>query len=76
MIYLKSVLAGVVTLIASIVLFFILISIVLFVWSNKVGGDSSIGFDPISLMKPPWWLVLAGLIFASGFYWEFRRLVR
>jgi hypothetical protein len=54
------------------VLFLLGIVIYLVVWAAKEQGEGSIGWDPISLIRPgPMLIVLA--VFVAGFLWEFRR---
>jgi len=76
MLYLRSVVAGIVALvIASVVL--PIVGILLLTLMARPRAGTTIGFDPISIAKssPTVWLI--GLIvFVSGFYWEYRRLVR
>ena len=69
MIYLKSVLMGVAALVASLILF-VAISVlpVLAQWRNSGSGGFGFAVD----MGPIFWIV-AALIFAAGFWWEFRR---
>lgn len=77
MVFLKSLLAGV----AAVVLVAIALPFVigLYMWINRppdTGADvGSIGWDPISLMKPATWFVVIG-IFLIGFVWEFFRATR
>ncbi len=49
--------------------------VVLAVVSYRANDSTAIGWDPISLTRPLWWVV-AAVIFSSGFFWEFRRLTR
>ena len=69
MIYLKSVLMGVAALVASLILF-VAISVlpVLAGWRNSGSGGFGFAID----IGPIFWIV-AALIFAAGFWWEFRR---
>jgi hypothetical protein len=69
MIYLKSVLAG----IAAIVAFNVLILGVFFLSVIVLGGYWGFDFSLAGLATPAGALPML-LIFASGFYWEFRRL--
>ena len=73
MIYLKSALAVVAATIVVPIL--VVMGIVLYsaIHSSQEG---SVGWDPISLVhRPPWPIVaLMVVCFASGFFWEFRRL--
>ena len=77
MVFLKSLLAGV----AAVVLVAITLPFVigLYMWFHRppdMGADvGSIGWDPISLVKPATLLVVIG-IFLIGFVWEFFRATR
>jgi hypothetical protein len=71
MIYLKSIVAGLVAVFSVAVLFVIGVVITVLI-SAKKEGEGAIGWDPIALVRPaPMILVLA--IFVAGFLWEFRR---
>ncbi len=71
MIYLKSIVAGLVAVFSVLGLFVVGVVITLFIAARK-GGDDGIGWDPIALVRPvPILIVLA--IFVAGFLWEFRR---
>jgi hypothetical protein len=70
MIYVKSVLAGLLAVfVASILILLAVIAYMSIVYN--VGGGS-IGWDPISLTSPFTWLVNLAIFF-GGFFWEFRR---
>ncbi|MBZ5612549.1 MAG: hypothetical protein LAO23_00970 [Acidobacteriia bacterium] len=75
MVYVKSLLAGLATLIVATVLSPLIIVIYLYV-VQKPAAHESIGWDPVSFAKlanrPLCWLI-ATLIFLAGFMWEFRR---
>jgi len=78
MIYLKSVVAGILALVASamVILTIMIIILVAVVWRYKPDGIDipRISIDWPSAAKTPFfWLILL-LIFGAGFYWEFRRL--
>jgi uncharacterized BrkB/YihY/UPF0761 family membrane protein len=75
MIYLKSIMAGLVTVLSLTVLLFVGIVIRLWVSASKEQGAKAIGWDPISLIRPgPVLIILA--VFVAGFLWEFRRASR
>jgi uncharacterized BrkB/YihY/UPF0761 family membrane protein len=75
MIYLKSIIGGVVTVLSLTVLLFVGIVIRLWVSASKEQGAKAIGWDPISLIRPgPVLIILA--VFVAGFLWEFRRASR
>ena len=76
MIYIKSVLVGVVTLFsAAIVYFVILIAVLMRRYPPPPGAEVSLDLRSIINREPSFWLV-AFLAFAIGFYWEFRRASR
>jgi hypothetical protein len=74
-IYLKSVLFGFLALVVAIVLFPIL-GVILLSFIHRPPDGGSIGWDPVSMVKQSPFLSagFAGLIFAVGFFWEFRGL--
>jgi hypothetical protein len=75
MIYLKSVLVGIVAVISAFVVFFVGSVIYLRITTSKEQGDAAIGWDPVSVVRPgPVLVVLA--VFVAGFLWEFRRASR
>jgi uncharacterized BrkB/YihY/UPF0761 family membrane protein len=75
MIYLKSIFAGIVAVFSVVALLFVGIVIYLMIAASKEQGDVSIGWDPISLVRPgPVLVILA--VFVAGFLWEFRRASR
>lgn len=71
MIYVKSVLVGLVAVAAVLLAIMGVAFLVGELWLRTRSGalDFSIGFD----LSPLNWLVLA-LIFGAAFYWEYRRL--
>ena len=75
MIYLKSLLAGLVALFLFAFVVFVVIFVVLTLISYRANDSSTVGWDPISLTRPFWWIVAAAS-FSTGFFWEFRRLTR
>ena len=75
MIYLKSLLAGFMALFLFVFLVFLVVFVVLALISYRTHDNSAIGWDPISLTRPFWWIVAAA-IFSTGFLWELRRLTR
>jgi hypothetical protein len=86
MIYLKSVVAGIVAVFAAIValivvIFLTLLGATLYMSIKYPADNQVVGWDPISLVKhAPWLGLLLGLlplgIFLAGFFWEFRRASR
>jgi hypothetical protein len=72
MIYIKSILVGILGLVVSIVVLASIWYVGLQVWIRVRGGNNFYSLS-ISLWSPLiWGFVL--LIFAAGFYWEYRRL--
>jgi hypothetical protein len=75
-VYAKSILAGLLgVLMASGLAFFVLIVFGLLALRGE--NDAAIGWDPISWLQSSalLWSILLGS-FASGFFWQFRRLSR
>ena len=79
MIYVKSVLAGLIALIVvPIFLIGVLVAgMLIYTFVHPTQGEGSIGWDPISLyrMNPIAWFIPV-LIFLTGFIWEYRRLTK
>jgi len=80
MIYLKSVMAGLLAVVAASITLSIvgIIGIILYDVIHPPPEGTSVGWDPISLwiQRPPLPMVaIIVLLFASGFFWEFRRLM-
>ncbi len=87
--YLKSVLAGIIVLILVFVLIPVTALLVVLVYSaiaNPPQTGGGVGWDPLALLHQipiigllPGWTPLVVpvlLIFAAGFYWQFRRDAR
>ena len=75
MIYLRSVLAGIVAVLAVclvIVVLFVVLPLALMVMRSASTGSGGIGAVSTGLVDTPI-LLLVPLAFAGGFYWEFRR---
>jgi hypothetical protein len=70
MIYLRSVLMGVAALIVALILF---VAISLLPMVFPLGGDSGAGSIGMTLTIGPIFWIVAALVFAAGFWWEFRR---
>jgi len=67
----KSILAG----LLSLVLIAILLLVVLIVRLPKPEAGTQIGIDPVSIFKSsPLYGIAVIIVFALGFYWEYRRL--
>jgi len=76
MIYIKSIVIGVVALFsATIVYFVILIAVLMRRNPPPPGAEVSLDLRSIINHEPSFWLA-AFLAFALGFYWEFRRAAR
>jgi hypothetical protein len=75
MIYLKSIVAGLVAVFSVAVLVLVGIVTYLGVSASKEQDEGTIGWDPISVIRPgPVLIILA--VFVAGFLWEFRRASR
>jgi hypothetical protein len=79
MIYVKSVLVGLLTLVIALVLLPIIamFALIIYGWIHPLPEGHNIGWDPISLVKQSPLLAVAFtvIVFASGSFWEFRRLM-
>ena len=81
MLYVKSVLAGLIALIVVPigVLVIAVVAIVIYSLVHPPSGEGSIGWDPISLWwglnHPVVWFIPV-LIFLAGSLWEYRRLTK
>ena len=76
MIYIKSILIGVVALFSATILYFvILIAVLMRRYPPPPGGEVSLDLRSIINHEPLFWAI-AFLAFALGFYWEFRRASR
>jgi uncharacterized BrkB/YihY/UPF0761 family membrane protein len=79
MIYLKSVLAGLIALIATPIFLVGLLAVGMFVHTliHPPQGEGSIGWDPVSLYRTnPFVWCIPLVIFLAGFFWEYRRAAR
>jgi hypothetical protein len=76
MVYVKSVLAGLVALLLSVTLF--VGGKFVFVWAGTapLRGDATSSFSGESVHLFPWGFVIGILIFGIGFIWELRRASR
>jgi uncharacterized BrkB/YihY/UPF0761 family membrane protein len=79
MIYVKSILAGLLALVVIPVclLVMVVVGMMIYTLAHSTLGEGSIGWDPISLirMNPIFWPVPV-FIFFTGFIWEYRRLAK
>ena len=80
MIYLKSVLAGLLAVVVGCVSFVILgiTGMIVYTFIHPFPEGASVGWDPISLVKqsPMLPIAFAILTFSIGFLWEHRRLTK
>jgi uncharacterized membrane protein len=76
MIYVKCTLAGLLAVLAAVVLLVIFVVVGLSIASRSLQSSQSgaVGWDPISLARPFTWLAAVVGIFLVGFFWEFLRL--
>ncbi len=75
MVYLKSVLAGIAAVVIAMALSPFVAMLYIYL-AYKPTGDEQLGWDPVSFAKTPAvWLIIA-LIFAAGFFWEFRQMTK
>jgi len=76
MIFLKSILAGLCFLFGGAILL-LLGAIVFFSAFVEHKKNTTVGFDPVSMMKSSFLLwILGALLFLLGFVWEYRRVAR
>jgi hypothetical protein len=79
MIYVKSILAGLLALIVLPVclLVIVVVGMVIYAAVHPTSGEGSIGWDPISLvrMNPMLWSIPV-IVFFMGFMWEYRRIAK
>lgn len=73
LIYLKSILGGLVAMFAAGVLMVIVVMTCLSI-ASRSSGRGLVGWDPISLAKPLTWFGVALAIFLAGFFSTFFRL--
>ena len=76
MIYVKSLLAGIIALlVASVLYFYVYYVFLIRPTLPKLPPGEGIGLD-VRILNLPLFSLLALLSFAIGFYWEFRRAAR
>jgi uncharacterized membrane protein YjgN (DUF898 family) len=79
MVYLKSIVAGLLALIVVPVclLVIMVVGMVIYAVVHPTAGEGSIGWDPISLarMSPMLWSIPV-VVFFTGFMWEYRRIAK
>jgi hypothetical protein len=74
MIYFKSILMGVAALLVSLILF-VAISLLplLAQWRDSRSGSGGVGITTRFITIGPIFWIIAALIFAAGFWWQFQR---
>jgi hypothetical protein len=72
MIYLKSVLMGIAALIVALIVY-VVISVLPLVAQWRDSGSGGIGIVSGNVAIGPVFWIVAALIFAAGFWWQFRR---
>jgi uncharacterized membrane protein len=72
MIYLKSVLMGIAALIVALIVY-VAISVLPLVAQWRDSGSGGIGIVSTNFTIGPIFWIVAALIFAAGFWWQFRR---
>jgi len=75
MLYVKSILAGLVTLFLSALLFIAvqLFRVLRIAREEMAMTSGEVGIDVVSLFKSPRSWIVALIAFAIGFWWQFRR---
>jgi hypothetical protein len=71
MVYLKSLVAGIVAVVIAAALSPIVMGIYFFI-VYRPGRNEAVGWDPTSFVKQPLIWAIGMLIFVAGFVWEFR----
>jgi hypothetical protein len=77
MVFLKSSLVGLLALLLAFASLPVVAFFVLLIYSlTHPSSEGSVGWDPISIYRqsPLLPIALMAIVFASGFYWEYRRL--
>lgn len=70
-VYLKSIAAGILSLILVAFVAFVVLSI-----AFRPKGTQNVGYDPTFLLRLPMFYVVVLITFLAGFYIEFRRVSR
>jgi len=73
-IYLKSVVAGLIGVMIALAAVMGAAIVSVIVISRRTSEDTSIGWDPVSFARDPLPLIVMALVFAVGFWWQYRRL--
>lgn len=77
MVFLKSIMVGIATMVSAAICSGIAVIIVLSFKSRNLPEGEAIGWDPVSLLRssPTAWLIWLILLisFALGFWWEYRK---
>ena len=72
MIYIKSIVVGIVTLFAGTIVYVVCLTFILLRrYSPPPGAEVALDLSAV-VSRPSFWLIAAAA-FAIGFYWEFRR---
>lgn len=71
-IYLKSMIAGGVAVLASAILASV-VAVVALIWMSSRTEDGPYGWDPVAFARTPLAWTIFLLAFAAGFYWQFHR---
>lgn len=74
MVFLKSIMVGVATMVSAAICSGIAVIIVLAVKSRNLPDGQSLQWDPVSFLRPSStaWMILL-ISFALGFWWEYRK---
>ena len=70
MIYLKSIVAGIIAVVSFAVLVFLCVAV--YMWRMVPKTEGAVGWDPISIVRTGPLLSIL-VVFLLGFIWEFRR---
>jgi hypothetical protein len=73
MIYVKCTVAGLLTVVAAVILTVVVVVVRLSI-ASRSSQTGVVGWDPISLARPWTWLAVVLAIFLVGFFGEFWRL--
>jgi hypothetical protein len=73
MIYIKSILVGILTLVAATIVYVVAVVFVL-MRSYQPPPSGEVSINLAAVLMRPLFLLIAAAAFAVGFYWEFRRI--
>jgi hypothetical protein len=71
-IYLKSILVGLLAVVVAAILI-VIVGVVYLSIASRPSETGVVGWDPVSLAKPLTWIGVVLGIFLIGFFWEFLR---